>query len=395
MKNTYFIVEGIKYIISYNNNQLKINKIENNLLYELNEKELEKVNQLISRKTGYIYYSEKIIDIVNNNSNLFLNNNQYAKEQIITLLNWLENHIPSEYRQSFYNNLSTLILIHNYDLINSDYFISHDSHFSQTKITDIPIGTYDTKNNIIQIRPEQLWHLWKMAQTTDNPQEYYFKQYMQTILHELVHLSSSRFDKENNITLSGFDKYPTENIKEQNCGLTEGYTELIAMAGIPSTEETISPYFIECCIINQLILIVGIDVLQESYFCSKGTDLLESKLYNLINDKEKAFALFRNIEINYQIGNTGQKQNILGNIQLTLLDYLEKKIELLSIQNKYNDINQIIHIFENIIITPQTIQLIGRNPNNYEDLTDSIIRLNQLKGKYYKQIDTNIASILK
>ena len=39
MNNTYFIIDDIKYIIAYDNNQLKIKKMENNLLYELTETE--------------------------------------------------------------------------------------------------------------------------------------------------------------------------------------------------------------------------------------------------------------------------------------------------------------------------------------------------------------------
>lgn len=392
MNNTYFIIDDIKYIIAYDNNQLKIKKMENNLLYELTETEKGEINRLISHKTGYIYYSEKVINIVNNNPNLFLNNDQHAKEQLINLLNWLEDHIPIEHRQTFYDNLSTLTLMHNFNLISSDYFVSHDSHFSQSNNLDISIGGYNSKTNNIEISPQGLWHLWKVAQTTDNPNEYYFRQYMQTLLHELIHMSSTKFDKEGGIALSGFDKYPSQDIKEQNVGLNEGYTELIAMAGVPGTEDIVSPYFIECALINQLIQIIGIDALQESYFGNKGTELLESELCKLINDKEKAFELFRSIEVNYQLGNGSEKQNILGNIQLTMLDYLEKKLEILSVQGKDGEINKIIYFFENMIVTPRTLQAMGRDANIYEGVTDSIIKLDEIKGKYGKQLDNNSIS---
>ena len=392
MNNTYFIIDDIKYIIAYDNNQLKIKKMENNLLYELTETEKGEINRLISHKTGYIYYSEKVINIVNNNPNLFLNNDQHAKEQLINLLNWLEDHIPIEHRQTFYDNLSTLTLMHNFNLISSDYFVSHDSHFSQSNNLDISIGGYNSKTNNIEIGPQGLWHLWKVAQTTDNPNEYYFRQYMQTLLHELIHMSSTKFDKEGGIALSGFDKYPSQDIKEQNVGLNEGYTELIAMAGVPGTEDIVSPYFIECALINQLIQIIGIDALQESYFGNKGTELLESELCKLINDKEKAFELFRSIEVNYQLGNGSEKQNILGNIQLTMLDYLEKKLEILSVQGKDGEINKIIYFFENMIVTPRKLQAMGRDANNYEGVTDSIIKLDEIKGKYGKQLDNNSIS---
>ena len=164
------------------------------------------------------------------------------------------------------------------------------------------------------------------------------------------------------------------------------------MAGVPGTEDIVSPYFIECALINQLIQIIGIDALQESYFGNKGTELLESELCKLINDKEKAFELFRSIEVNYQLGNGSEKQNILGNIQLTMLDYLEKKLEILSVQGKDGEINKIIYFFENMIVTPRTLQAMGRDANNYEGVTDSIIKLDEIKGKYGKQLDNNSIS---
>ena len=99
--------------------------------------------------------------------------------------------------------------------------------------------------------------------------------------------------------------------------------------------------------------------------------------------------MFRNIEVNYQLGNTSGKQNILGNIQLTMLDYLEKKLEILSVQGKDDEINEIIYIFENMIVTPRTLQAMGRDANIYEGVTDSIIKLDEIKGKYGKQLDNN------
>ena len=168
--------------------------------------------------------------------------------------------------------------------------------------------------------------------------------------------------------------------------------ELIARAESPGTEDIVSPYFIECSLISQLIQVIGIDALQKSYVENKGTELLESELCKLINDEEKAFELFKNIEVNYQLGNDSEKQNILGNIQLTILDYLEKKLEILLVQGKDDEINQIIYIFENMIVTPRTLHAMGIDANNYEGVTDCIIRLAEIKGKYGKQLNNNSIS---
>ena len=75
-----------------------------------------------------------------------------------------------------------------------------------------------------------------------------------------------------------------------------------------------------------------------------------------------------------------------------MLDYLEKKLEILSVQGKDGEINKIIYFFENMIVTPRKLQAMGRDANNYEGVTDSIIKLDEIKGKYGKQLDNNSIS---
>ena len=48
-----FVIDGIKYIATYKDNNLKILKLENNTLQELTTSENEKIIKLLNRKTGH------------------------------------------------------------------------------------------------------------------------------------------------------------------------------------------------------------------------------------------------------------------------------------------------------------------------------------------------------
>ena len=156
------------------------------------------------------------------------------------------------------------------------------------------------------------------------------------------------------------------------------------MAGVPGTIELASGYYIEVRLINQMIQIIGLDAFQKSYFGNLGTLELEKEFCNLINDTAKAFELFRNIEINYQLSEPKEKQNILGKIQMSLLDYLKKKLEILYAQNDIDSINQILYIYENMIISNEVLDITGKNSKNYDGITESMIRFQEIKESYSK-----------
>lgn len=222
---------------------------------------------------------------------------------------------------------------------------------------------------------------WKKAQFTKKPVDFFWKSYSKTLLHELAHMSSSNYDVKTGNFLCGFDKFPPEKETDKNRGLTEGFTEIISMAGVPGTIEIASGYYIEASLINQLIQIIGVDVFIKSYFFNLGTKFLESKLLNIIADPELAFQLFRNIEINFQIRNLKGKQSLLGNIQLLLLDYLEKRCEKLIENNKLREVNEILKIYEQMLITPEKLKIMDKNPDDYEGLVESITKFKNLQEK--------------
>lgn len=372
MDNIYFIIDGIKYIIVYKDNTFEIFTERDNALNKLTIEEENKIKNLLNSKIGDIYYSEKLVQIVNNNDKL------EHKDYLLNFLNWLENCIPQELRENFYNNLSTLKTELHLDLIlpEDEAKLSYD--------TGGTVGSYSVRENRIRMNEALLLSTWKTAKTTDNPADFYWKEYSEALLHELAHMASSSYNKETGVRLSGFDKFPPILLRDKNRGLTEGFTELIAMAGVPGTIELASGYYIEVRLINQMIQIIGLDAFQKSYFGNLGTLELEKEFCNLINDTAKAFELFRNIEINYQLGEPKEKQNILGKIQMSLLDYLKKKLEILYAQNDIDSINQILYIYENMIISNEVLDITGKNSKNYDGITESMIRFQEIKESYSK-----------
>ena len=46
-------------------------------------------------------------------------------------------------------------------------------------------------------------------------------------------MSSGKYDHYTKVSCCGFDKYPAEDERDKNRGLTEGFTEIISMVGVP------------------------------------------------------------------------------------------------------------------------------------------------------------------
>ena len=205
-------------------------------------------------------------------------------------------------------------------------------------------------------------------------------------------MASSRYDSDTKISLCGFDRFPAENEEDKNRGLTEGFTEIISMAGVPGTIEISSGYYIEACLINQLIQIVGNEVFLKSYFSNLGTQPIQEKMNEVINNPTMSFNLFRNIELNYNIRDINEEQNILGNIQSSILDYLDKKIELLLDENRVNEISDILANYELMMITPEKLKIMQKNPQQFIGIDENINKFNEIKNKYKSYLNEEIKS---
>lgn len=102
MNNNFFTLNGKKYVILFGNLRITILRKENDKLVLLNEEEKKEIISILNNKSGYRYDSEKIMQIINSNN--ALDNKGYLSN----FLQWLENIIPLECRENFYNNIKTL-----------------------------------------------------------------------------------------------------------------------------------------------------------------------------------------------------------------------------------------------------------------------------------------------
>jgi len=380
MSSNYFIYNNVKYIIEYNNEKIIIFKEDNNKKELLSEEENTKIKKLLNSKYSYIYNSSIINNLVYQNDNI------EKKEYIINMLNWLERIIPQECRNNLYRNLKTLRTELNAN-VNLDKLEKSTTRYSTS-------GGYNTKSNMIVISSAALVGLWDIAKRTNNPQDFYSRHYSQNLLHELVHMASSNYNYETNVSLCGFDVYPALYENDKNRGLTEGFTEIISMAGYPNTVEISSKYYIEECIINQLIQLIGTETVIRSFFSNLGVMPLQLELNKLIDNQEKAYNLFRNIECNYTIRDLAAEQNILGNIQSSLLDYLEVKLDMMVQYSSIEEISDTLKTYEAMLITPNVLKKIGLNPQAYYGLTESVNKFDAIKTKCLLNLRDNKKSSL-
>lgn len=377
MDNNYIILDFGKVFIIWENDERKFYKETKNGLVTLTEEELKIANKIFDNSKYTEYYSIKIENILRNNNDI------ENKDYIINFLNWLENIIPEDYRINFYKNLETL-----------RFYLNFDCDFSNAETSNEATetcGRYSLSENRIVIHKSFLKKTWQAAQNNNNPTEFYWRHINQTILHELCHMASSRYDSVNRISFCGFDTYPSSKQSDSNRGLTEGMTEIISMAGVPNTIEIASGYYIEASFVNQLIAIVGLNVISESYFGNKGTKEIEKELdkYGTINLNSKL--LFRRIEDNFYLKDFEGRQGVLAGIQSTLIKYYQNKM-LFYIRNNLiskEEVEKSLDFYESMLITPEKLKLMNKDPNNYIGIYDSIEKFYLIKEKIISALADN------
>ena len=370
--DNYFIFNGVTYVIIYDDKKIKILKKVDNKLVELDKSEKKKIESFFSREQSHKYSSLYLTECLNDNNVL------EKKDYILPFLEWLEKLIPEDSRDNFYRNIRTLSIDYNFEYL--------DRKKSNNVATNIEgVGEYNCTSNHITINKEYLEYLSSIS----NDEDFIYNNYAVSIMHELAHMASANYDRKTNISKCGFNTYPFSDVNDNNRGLTEGITELISFTAIPFVSSYTSGYFKEMKIAKQLEMIVGTNVLLESYFSNKGLEEIKNNLLKYINDENKVFSLFRNIEFNYLISDLTDKQSILGNIQSSLLDFLEAKCKK-ELENPYLDIkmfSNMLDFYGRNLITESDMESIHKNPDNYVGINKNKEQLLKIKDKCLAAID--------
>ena len=369
--DNYFIFNGVTYVIIYDDKKIKILKKVDNKLVELDKSEKKKIESFFSREQSHKYSSRYLTECLNDNNIL------EKKDYIFPFLEWLENLIPENSRDNFYRNIRTLSVDYNFEYL--------DRKKSNKVDANIEGAGYNCTSNHITINKEYLEYLSSIS----NDEDFIYNNYAVSIMHELAHMASANYDRKTNISKCGFNTYPFSDVNDNNRGLTEGMTELISFTAIPFVSLYTSGYFKEMKIVKQLEMIVGTNVLLESYFSNKGLEEIKNNLLKYINDENKVFSLFRNIEFNYLIRDLTDKQSILGNIQSSLLDFLEAKCKK-ELENPYLDKEMFINILDfygKNLIAESDMESIHKNPDNYVGINKNKEQFLKIKDKYLAAIN--------
>ena len=369
--DNYFIFNGVTYVIIYDDKKIKILKKVDNKLVELDKSEKKKIESFFSREQSHKYSSLYLTECLNDNNIL------EKKDYILPFLEWLENLIPEDSRDNFYRNIRTLSIDYNFECL--------DRKKSNNVDANIEGAGYNCTSNHITINKEYLEYLSSIS----NDENFIYNNYAGSIMHELAHMASANYDRQTNISKCGFNTYPFFDENDNNRGLTEGMTELISFTAIPFVSLYTSGYFMEMKITKQLEMIVGTNVLLESYFSNKGLEEIKNNLLKYINDENKVFSLFRNIEFNYLIRDLTDKQSILGNIQTSLLDFLEAKCKK-ELENPYLDKEMFINILDfygKNLIAESDMESIHKNPDNYVGINKNKEQFLKIKDKYLAAIN--------
>lgn len=346
MKENYFLINGTIYIVKYVDFKPDVYKLVDNQRVKLNQEEKEHIEKVLKKNSSYIYTSMKLNEVLENNESI--TNNELAPN----LLEWLEGIIPVDSRDNFYRNVETLKIQEVEELDSNDI-----------------LGEYNAKENTISM-------LSRDKYVSD-------EEYAKTLLHELIHMSSSKYEKETMKTISGLDESVLD-FNKRNRGLTEGITEVIAFNGVRGIDKKASIYCMEGLLADQLSRLINPNIIMDAYFNNKGTDDLTRELRRIGYASDKAYGLFRDIELNFLFSRESEKENVLGNIQSSLLDYFEKKLKV-GIMNDTIPLEQVPALFDDYgkaLITPPKLKAMGYDPEKFEGVAESVKKYLDLKAMY-------------
>ena len=391
MNNSYIVINDIKYVFKYENKSTKIYKEINNELISLTDDEHNMITSILNSNKGTRYY-KKIDSIIARNKNI----SDDKKQSIFPYLKWLEGIIPDGCKKIFYNNLETVKIEFNLD--------NNLSHISNKDIEDDSYSYFDVYDNTLHISKKFIVDAFKRAKYLDEVNIDYLEQdYGAEFLHELIHMASS-YKKEKEFFI-GFDYYCKDNDDSslENRGLTEGLTEFISSEKFKGTKYSgrFVSYFKEVQFAKQLMLILGKDVMYESFFRGDGIFPLEFELNKLGISYDETYALFRNIENNFTVNTLNdvdrtkyntynsfdyniKEQNFLANAQDILLTALEQKLYILEQEGNIEEIYNILEEYKDSIITYNSLDSVGINSNIYAGLDDNAMRYNKI-ARYFTE----------
>lgn len=320
--------------------------------------------------------SVRLLKSLENNSSL--NDNYYL--QLLSYVEKIIQLVPREYQNNFYENIKTLKI--KGDIKN---IIATARNSNLTKFIGFT-ANYNTKDNVINLDEDAIIVLYKKSLKTGNPDNYFWQNFNETMLHELFHMASSKYDVLKDISKCGLDNYNNHDLALKSYrGLTEGITESLAIEAIPQVDIASNGYYIEALLVEQLSMIIGSEIILSSYFGNLGLDEIKKELLCTCHNESMVNHLFVNIEDNFQGRNGVMASTGLASAQITLINIFFAKLKK-ETQLTDEEINVEISKYEKILITREIINKLHKNINKYFGLDDSIQYFYEQKNSLLNKI---------
>lgn len=288
---------------------------------QLTNEEYNMLRREINKDRSKLFKSDKLNQIALINKNLAYN------DIIVKILDKIETTIPKQYRDTFYKNLETVYIHRVNGFINDKIY--YESKIDEEKPIFYTGGTYNVISNEIEINYNPI--IEKRLETE------FIEEYLKVLTtHEIFHMASSSYDRNNEVRKSGLIEFIKNNSNNEETALNNYLNEVISQyltKKIVTEKYGHSSYDIYMPILRQLISLVGYNTIIKSYFLNKGTTLIQDKLFEIIHDTYKASNALLNIGLADPSKLTKKEYNKTDIFQQELLDYYNKKIEIY-IENK-------------------------------------------------------------
>lgn len=188
------------------------------------------------------------------------------------IIEQVEKFIPLKYRKNFYKNIQNLTI---------EYIGVKDLNCEYDETINENIGEYDYETNTIIIN---LNAINNAVATAQHKEESYKELLKHTVIHELLHMSSTCY-KKNKPIYNGFGDIKMGKYEKtvEHQGLTEGYTELLTST-IEKRDITFiknNPYKIQIMFSKQIEMLIGKENMEEAYFNESNIKLIHRKLKNI------------------------------------------------------------------------------------------------------------------
>ena len=333
----------------------------------------------------------------------FITKDIILQELIETFIKVLEKNIPKEKLNLMYNNLSTLT-IQNKNIIPRMIASLYQSY--------ITTGEYYLYENIISLLPITKQDLITKCIGIS------LEEYIENLYHELLHMSSTIIDKENNIAYSGFYQISKTNINQNTnsnklihkqtkpneigVAIDDAYTEIL-LYRLFKTKKRFMSYKYEIQLISIIEEILTKEKMTNLYFNASLYDLVKS--LESYSTTENIIEFITNLDTIYNLTDYYNKyksdiiiyhHKILNFITDIYFNKLKQDITLNNITLKtYNHkIRKYLHIIHN---SYKYLELDKLKYNEYKKLLIKIKELNKINLSIFnnKINNNNIYKLVK